>query len=996
MNEGKKELRLALGMRGGVSLAIWIGGACAEIDRLRRADTDPVDFWPELLAVSDYDRAIVDVIAGASAGGLNGVLYAASQQYGFDLDGVRETWLRVAGLAELTRKEMPDLSVLDGDRKFLDVLDLELDRLVRAGSPPATRPRLDVQLSATLVTPITRPAPATDDEPLRDVRYMSRFHFEHEPRAEGWAGTDFPADHDAVAAVIAKLALAGRATSSFPAAFEPAIVRSTRPLTFADDELPTSVKRHVDMRGVFADARGSASTHAALQGDDFVVADGGILDNIPLGKALRAVANATADRPTKRYLVYLHPTGPTEMGQEPPALDPAPSERAVEYARRSALGVLTGAFGSRMQAETTLGDVAQMEEYNRAGRLAGAMRDAAFRPVLASGALPMIDVATAALGRYELERSLGDARAIGALLDDPLAALGTDVFPSTISCPHGTVQVDDDTWRAPVARWASERRESIGADLVRRFGERLPGGDGGAGIEGVFHAGTGPLERVVRLMIEWARHLDRPDRLDRSTSTVDPGLLRQHLYDVAMFVRRELARPRDLAWVTCAAAAPDGSDWHQPPLRRVDSLLQVEGTLADEVCRELSDDHDVAARTEFAATMRRRLDELMVADEGPPASTTRDIRTAIVDQVLVPIARQLVTCEVVADDTPGSVLHRALTTCRDQLAADPAAARQVLAALEVLCYQEVLVSSQGGAVEFVRMSAANRTPLNDAFEGLAEKRPDGSLIRDADGHLPRLAAARKLAGNELMNFAAFAKAEWRANDWLWGRLDATSTLVDLLVTPASLPRIVGPGGTADPDPGLGRIRGLACPDTADDAWQRHFETEVWEPRAEDITELLSEHRTDPADAGVAQQLVAQIRDAVLARRQWEILADELGKEPWSTSGAPLDPAATVAAVKAHTVGLDTFRTKPVKPHVEMFKELSDAAGTAVTQTVHTARNPGAADGPADRTAKWSGRIVRFGGRVATEVLLRPKRFVAETAIGAGLFIAAIVALVIWS
>ena len=30
-------LRLALAMRGGVSLAVWIGGAVAEIDVLRRA-----------------------------------------------------------------------------------------------------------------------------------------------------------------------------------------------------------------------------------------------------------------------------------------------------------------------------------------------------------------------------------------------------------------------------------------------------------------------------------------------------------------------------------------------------------------------------------------------------------------------------------------------------------------------------------------------------------------------------------------------------------------------------------------------------------------------------------------------------------------------------------------------------------------------------------------------------------------------------------------------
>ncbi len=38
MPETGKELRLALAMRGGVSLAVWIGGVCAEIDELLRAE----------------------------------------------------------------------------------------------------------------------------------------------------------------------------------------------------------------------------------------------------------------------------------------------------------------------------------------------------------------------------------------------------------------------------------------------------------------------------------------------------------------------------------------------------------------------------------------------------------------------------------------------------------------------------------------------------------------------------------------------------------------------------------------------------------------------------------------------------------------------------------------------------------------------------------------------------------------------------------------------
>ena len=65
----KRELRLALAMRGGVSLAVWIGGAVSEIDLARRAAREGAeghDFWPQLLGVSDYERVVVDVLAGAS------------------------------------------------------------------------------------------------------------------------------------------------------------------------------------------------------------------------------------------------------------------------------------------------------------------------------------------------------------------------------------------------------------------------------------------------------------------------------------------------------------------------------------------------------------------------------------------------------------------------------------------------------------------------------------------------------------------------------------------------------------------------------------------------------------------------------------------------------------------------------------------------------------------------------------------------------------------
>lgn len=44
-------------------------------------------------------------------------------------------------------------------------------------------------------------------------------------------------------------------------------------------------------------------------------------------------------------------------------------------------------------------------------------------------------------------------------------------------------------------------------------------------------------------------------------------------------------------------------------------------------------------------------------------------------------------------------------------------------------------------------------------------------------------AARKLTGLQLHHFGAFYKPSWRANDWMWGRLDGCGWLVHLLLDP---------------------------------------------------------------------------------------------------------------------------------------------------------------------------------------------------------------------
>src|SRR4051812_33301191 len=80
------EVRVAMALNGGVSLAIWMGGCAVEIDCARRAhQTGPEEIvgFPTrtvyaAICKSLSRRLVVDVMSGSSAGGINGALLAAA------------------------------------------------------------------------------------------------------------------------------------------------------------------------------------------------------------------------------------------------------------------------------------------------------------------------------------------------------------------------------------------------------------------------------------------------------------------------------------------------------------------------------------------------------------------------------------------------------------------------------------------------------------------------------------------------------------------------------------------------------------------------------------------------------------------------------------------------------------------------------------------------------------------------------------------------------
>ncbi|WP_310498361.1 patatin-like phospholipase family protein, partial [Sandarakinorhabdus sp.] len=113
-----KELRLALVCFGGVSLAVYMHGVTKEVWKLNRAsmrrhtledatfsgvpagtDLPPANdsevvYGALLEALPGLDlRVVTDIVAGASAGGINGILLAKALVEGHDLDAIAELWL---------------------------------------------------------------------------------------------------------------------------------------------------------------------------------------------------------------------------------------------------------------------------------------------------------------------------------------------------------------------------------------------------------------------------------------------------------------------------------------------------------------------------------------------------------------------------------------------------------------------------------------------------------------------------------------------------------------------------------------------------------------------------------------------------------------------------------------------------------------------------------------------------------------------------------------
>jgi hypothetical protein len=595
-------------MRGGVSLAVWMGGACREIAALRAArseepktacDRVQQKIYEFLLKRCGYDTVTIDILTGTSAGGLNGVLFATHLMYGTPFNSeIRDIWLQLGDLEGLSREpdtETPD-SLLLGTKGFYAKVLEQLRRLV----PPdeatrkARRPRLlRLILTATRLHPRNEYLRTSIGTPM--LVNWSRAHMVFRHRESGAAKTftdfpDSPADRDAA---LSRLAYAARTTSSFPAAFEPAEVEVVR---------NAGSERH-NFYGLISE---TCSPDLGSEGCVQLM-DGGILDNVPLAWAVRAIADAPADQAVDRWLLYLEPV---------PAMLPEPPKKG-----KRSLARLAGVIVALLQAkasESLLEDATELREaWTTAQKLEGMTSGIPGDPP--RGALPVVD-----RGSYARAVVRVDADRLARLIEDPISLLG----PDPLSFPDTSTFADNEQWPLLTAL-----RGEVDPSLV----------DTGSSFRSPF-AGA----RAVALVLDWIRAAEA--RMGASV----PGLEepRNNLYR-ARFACEVLVAARDRLLLRLGDPSLDDVDgWVTAADRWLRWFVELEGGLRDFAADRLA---AIADRATSRGTLSGNPPEFS-------GSITASIWDHVADQCLL-IGKAL--ADAGAGGTPG---FRALAEADDKAA----------------------------------------------------------------------------------------------------------------------------------------------------------------------------------------------------------------------------------------------------------------------------------------------------------------------------------------
>ncbi|TCM22064.1 patatin-related protein [Novosphingobium sp. PhB165] len=355
----QKELRIALVCYGGVSLAVYMHGVTKELWKVLQAsraywagDVEPVGttaIYLRLLRGLEAAgnlrlRVLCDIVAGASAGGINSIFLAQAVHSGQSLEPLTDLWLECADVDELLD---PEAKPWSGRTKFwahplVSYLLTRPGNAVNASVAPETRQEVRDKLSrlirsrwfeppfsgigfSRLLARALTAMGATQGLALLPLRHPIdlfvtatdfKGHLEtlrlHSPElvleSEHRLTFGFRArSGEPELAALPELVMAARSTASFPGAFPPLQL----------EEIDRLVSESgIDWPGRDAFVRRVMPEHAARGDLDSVsLIDGSVLVNAPFADAMRVLRDRPATREVDRRFVYIDPA-PDRIGAD--------------------------------------------------------------------------------------------------------------------------------------------------------------------------------------------------------------------------------------------------------------------------------------------------------------------------------------------------------------------------------------------------------------------------------------------------------------------------------------------------------------------------------------------------------------------------------------------------------------------------------------------------------------------------------------------------------
>ncbi|GAA3555894.1 patatin-like protein [Amycolatopsis ultiminotia] len=179
--------------------------------------------------------------------------------------------------------------------------------------------------------------------------------------------------------------------------------------------------------------------------------------------------------------------------------------------------------------------------------------------------------------------------------------------------------------------------------------------------------------------------------------------------------------------------------------------------------------------------------------------------------------------------------------------------------------------------------------------------------------LSRARCEDKLTGTQANNFGAFYKSSWRANDWMWGRIDGAGWLMQCLLEPARLKMlrdVVGREEFREQVRASFTAIGWQPPSAGDNADDLPA---LLEQLGEELAFLGLDANLAPVDFGtelpsslpVTAMVLARARQAQIARAELPIVARQASEDAKEGNGKPSESFRKLMAARPLDTGQET-------------------------------------------------------------------------------------------